>query len=93
MNVTKEVYKTWNTSPIMSLEPVSMEKLKKIAKHFGVIPIRIKGTSGIQICKKFNENKYELITWDEFEKILNEKGLQVYVEPSSAFLKIMKKRE
>lgn len=77
----------------MSLEPVSMDKLKKIAKHFGVKPIKIKGTSGIQICKNFNESRYELITWDEFEKILNAKGLQVYVEPSSAFLKIMKKRQ
>ena len=75
----------------MSMEPISSEKLRKVAKHFGLKPIRIKGTSGIQICKTMNHDKYEVITWDEFDRILEEKGLQVYVEPSGAFLKIMKK--
>lgn len=69
-----------------------MEKVKKIAKHYGLVPIRIKGTTAINICKNFNEKKFDLITWDDFEKTLDSKGLQVYVEPSSAFLKIMKKR-
>ena len=76
----------------MSLEPISMDKVKKVAKHFGLCPIRIKGTSAVNICKNFNEKKYDMITWDDFEQTLDSKGLQVYMEPSSAFLKIMKKR-
>lgn len=76
----------------MSLEPVSMDKLRITAEHYGLKPIKIKGTSGIQLCKKFNDNKYVLITWDEFEKALEQKNLQVYMEPSSSFLKIMKKK-
>lgn len=76
----------------MSLEPASMDKVRKIAKHFGLVPIRIKGTTAVNICKNFNEKKYDLISWDDFEQTLDAKGLQVYVEASSAFLKIMKKR-
>lgn len=76
----------------MSLEPCPMEKVRKIAKHFGLVPIRIRGTSSVNICKNFNEKKYDMITWDDFKQTLESKGLQVYVESSSAFLKIMKKR-
>ena len=56
------------------------------------MPIRIKGTTAVNICKNFNEKKYDLISWDDFEQTLDAKGLQVYVEASGAFLKIMKKR-
>lgn len=69
-----------------------MDKVRKIAKHFGLVPIRIKGTTAVNICKNFNEKKYDLISWDDFEQTLDAKGLQVYVEASGAFLKIMKKR-
>ena len=49
-------------------------------------------TTAVNICKNLNEKKYTMITWDDFEQTLDAKGLQVYIEPSSAFLKIMKKR-
>ncbi|MBR4685966.1 MAG: hypothetical protein IKP04_05495 [Candidatus Methanomethylophilaceae archaeon] len=76
----------------MTLEPCSNEKVRKVAKHYGLVPIRIKGTTGIQICKNFNEKKYELISWEDFERTLDEKGLQVYIDSGNPFLKIMKKR-
>ena len=76
----------------MSMEPITIEKTKTIAKHYGLVPIRIKGTSQIQIAKTINEAKYEIISWEEFEKILNEKNLVVCKAAESCFLKLMKKK-
>ena len=76
----------------MSMEPIDMDKTKAIAKRFGLTPIRIKGTSQIQIAKNANVSKYEIITWEEFEKILNEKNLAVCKAYDSCFLKMMKKK-
>ena len=76
----------------MSMEPISMEKTKAIAKHYGLTPIRIRGTSQVQIAKNTNEKKYELISWEEFERSLNEKNLVVCKAYDSCFLKIMKKK-
>ena len=39
-----------------------------------------------------NEVKYQRIAWDVFFNTLEEKGLQVYKDSSSCFLKIMRKR-
>lgn len=74
------------------MEPITIEKTKTIAKHYGLVPIRIKGTSQIQIAKTINEAKYEIISWEEFEKILNEKNLVVCKAAESCFLKLMKKK-
>ena len=76
----------------MSMEPIDMDKTKTIAKRFGLTPIRIKGTSQIQIAKNANVSKYEIITWEEFERILNEKNLVVCKAYDSCFLKMMKKK-
>lgn len=76
----------------MSMQQISIEKTKMIAKHYGLFPIRIKGTSQINIAKTMNEKKYEILSWEEFEKILNEKGLYVAMAYDSHFLKIMKKK-
>lgn len=74
------------------MEPITIEKTKTIAKHYGLVPIRIKGTSQIQIAKTINETKYEILSWEEFEKILNEKNLVVCKAAESCFLKLMKKK-
>lgn len=74
------------------MEPISMGKTKTIAKHFGLTPIQIKGTSQIQIAKKIDEKKYTVISWEEFEKKLNEKNLVVCKAYDSNFLKIMKRK-
>ena len=76
----------------MTMEPIDMDKTKAIAKHYGLKPIRIKGTSQIQIAKNMNEKKYEVISWEEFERILNEKNLVVCKAAESCFLKLMKKK-
>lgn len=77
----------------MSLEPVSENKVLIIAKHFGLFPIRIKGTSQVNICKTLNDKKYDVISWEEFFTALDLKKLQVYKDSSSCFLKIMKRKE
>ena len=76
----------------MSMEPISMDKTKRIAEHYGLKPIKIKGTTQIQIAKNVNNTKYEVISWDEFEKKLDEKNLVVCKAYDSCFLKIMKKK-
>ncbi len=76
----------------MSMEPISIEKTKMIAKHYGLTPIQIKGTSQVQIAKKIDDKKYTVISWEEFEKKLNEKNLVVCKAYDSCFLKIMKKK-
>ena len=40
-----------------------------------------------------DSRKYELISWEEFEKILDEKNLYVAMAYDSHFLKIMKKKD
>lgn len=76
----------------MTMQPIDMEKTRSIAKRYGLRPIRIAGTSQIQIAKNSNPNKYEDITWEEFERVLNEKGLMVCKAYDSCFLKLMKKK-
>ena len=76
----------------MTMQPIDMEKTIKIAKRYGLHPIKIKGTMQINIAKKTDVDKYEIISWDEFERILNEKNLYVAKAYESCFLKIMKKK-
>ena len=76
----------------MGLEPADRDKVIRIAKHYGLFPIKIKGTMQVNICKTMDAKKYSRITWDEFYQILEEKELAVYKDASSCFLKIMKAR-
>lgn len=77
----------------MSMEPISIDEAQKIAKEYGLLPIRIKGTTQVQICKEFNPEKYEIVEWDEFEVILNDKNLCVGKAFNSDFLKSLRKNE
>ena len=74
----------------MSLEPISIEKTKIIAKNFGLVPIKIRGTDQVQICKKMNPEKYQIISWDEFQTTLQNKNLCVGKDRNSNFIKIIK---
>ena len=76
----------------MTMQPIDMDKTKAIAKRFGLRPIKIAGTTQIQIAKNSNTSKYVDITWEEFETILNEKNLMVCKAYDSCFLKLMKKK-
>ena len=70
------------------MEKINADKMKTIAQHAGIKPGKVKGTaSAIQFTKGSNKS-LEIISWEEFERILKEKKLAVY--ESGGFMKIMK---
>jgi sugar phosphate isomerase/epimerase len=71
------------------MEPISAERAIEIARQKGLLPGRVKGTDGIQFTKGNNE-RLEVISWDEFKRILERRGLQVY--ESGGWMKIMKRK-
>jgi len=71
------------------MNKITIEDLKKITKHYDLHVCRIKGSEVVQI-RKNPSDKYEDISWKEFETVLKQKGLAVYKAAESDFLKIMK---
>ena len=71
----------------MAMEKIDFAKAKKIAENKGLKPGKVKGTEGIQFTKGTN-NRLDVISWDEFEKILAKRKLAVY--ESGGWMKIMK---
>ena len=71
----------------MSMEPISLDKAKQIAKTKGLKPGRVKGTEGIQFTKGSN-NRLEVISWSDFEALLKKRKLAIY--ESGGWMKIMK---
>ncbi len=71
----------------MVMEKIDFAKAKKIALNKGLKPGKVKGTDGIQFTKGDNQ-RLDVISWDEFEKKLKERGLAVY--ESGGWMKIMK---
>ena len=69
------------------MEKIDIKKAQTIAKKKGLVPGKVKGTKAIQFTKGGNA-KLESITWEEFEQILNEKGLAV--DESAGFMRLMK---
>jgi hypothetical protein len=72
----------------MVMEPISLDRAIRIAKRKGLKPGRVKGTNGIQFTKGRNK-RLEIIDWNEFEKTLKRRRLQVF--ESGGWMKIMKK--
>ena len=72
----------------MAMERIDFVRARKIAENKGLKPGRVKGTDGIQFTKG-NNNRLDVITWDEFEKALETRELAVY--ESGGWMKIMKK--
>ena len=71
----------------MAMEKIDFGKAKTIAMNKGLKPGKVKGTEGIQFTKG-NNNRLDVISWDEFEAILKKRGLSVY--ESGGWMKIMK---
>ncbi|MCJ2554776.1 MAG: hypothetical protein LN410_01020 [Candidatus Thermoplasmatota archaeon] len=70
------------------MEPISAERAMQIAQGKGLSPGKVKGTDGVQFTKGENA-RLEVIGWDEFKRLLQTRGLQVY--ESGGWMKIMKK--
>ena len=65
-----------------------IEEVKAIAAKKGLKAGRVRDTEdGIQFTKGTN-NRLNVISWDEFEQLLNQRGLAVY--ESAGWMKIMK---
>ncbi len=71
----------------MVMEKIDLNKAQAIAKNKGLKPGKVKGTEGVQFTKGKN-NRLDVITWDEFAKILEKRGLAIY--ESGGWMKIMK---
>ena len=71
----------------MAMEKIDFAKAKTIAEKKGLKPGKVKGTNGIQFTKGTN-NRLNVISWDEFKQLLDQRGLAVY--ESAGWMKIMK---
>ena len=78
---------SWFRGNKMAMDKITFEKAKTIAEKKGLKPGKVKGTNGIQFTKGTN-NRLNVISWDEFEKLLKERKLAVY--ESAGWMKIMK---
>lgn len=73
----------------MVMEPISAERAIEIARRKGLLPGKVKGTSGIQFTMGRNA-RLEVISWDEFRRLLEQRRLQVF--ESGGWMKIMKRK-
>jgi hypothetical protein len=73
----------------MAMAEISFENAKKIATSKGLKPSRVKGTDTIQFTKGQND-RLEVIDWDEFEQTLKTRELAIY--ESGGWMKIMKRK-
>ena len=71
----------------MAMEKIDFAKAKVIAEKKGLKPGKVKGTQGIQFTKGSN-NRLDVISWEDFEKILGQRKLAIY--ESGGWMKIMK---
>ena len=69
------------------MEKITVDRARAIAGEKGLQPGRVKGTNGVQFTKGDND-RLEIISWDDFETTLNDRGLAIY--ESGGWMKIMK---
>lgn len=75
----------------MPMQKISMEKVKAIAKKYGLTPCKVKGTEMVNIRKKKTQRQQD-ISWEEFENFLKKRKLAVYRHDND-WLKIMKDKK
>ena len=73
----------------MAMKVIDVEKAIALAKEKGLKPAQVKGTEMIQFTKVGGSQRLEVISWDEFKKVLKERGLAVY--ESGGWMKIRSK--
>ena len=71
----------------MVMEKINIIKARQIAENKGLKPGRVKGTEGVQFTKG-NNDRLEIISWDDFQAALMRRGLAIY--ESGGWMKIMK---
>lgn len=73
----------------MVMEEITIEDAKKICEEKGLKPAKVRGVMQIQFTDG-NNPRLEEISWEEFERLLKERGLAIY--ESNGWMKIMKKK-
>ena len=71
----------------MVMAKIDIKKAQTIAKKKGLNPSKVKDRKAIQFTKGGND-RLQVITWEEFEAIMNEKGLAIYED--AGFMRLMK---
>lgn len=74
----------------MGMEPIDVSDAREIAEEKGLRPAQIEGTDIVQFTKQGGE-RFDVLDWPEFEKTLEDRGLQVF--ESSGWMKIMEEDE
>lgn len=70
-------------------EKISVDRAKEISRKNGLRPAKVIGTDILRFIKKTG-GKFEEINWDEFESILNDHNLAIYLWKD--WMKIMKEK-
>ena len=65
------------TGVIMTMKEITIDERKTLAKQYDLHVCRIKGSEVLQL-RQNPSDKYEDISWEEFEAALQEKDLAVY---------------
>lgn len=72
----------------MAMREIPFEEAKRIAYSKGLKPARVKGTTKLEFTKG-NNPRLEVTTWEDFERLLQVRGLSVH--ESGGFMKVMKR--
>jgi hypothetical protein len=72
----------------MAMREIPFEEAKRIAYSKGLKPAKVKGTTKLEFTKG-NNPRLEITTWEDFERLLQIRGLSVH--ESGGFMKVMKK--
>jgi len=71
---------------------ITIEQMKALAKKYKLHASRVKGEEVIAI-RKHPSDRFEDISWEEFEKIMKKRKLAIYKATESDFIKLMKDKK
>ena len=72
----------------MAMEPISVDRAIEIARRKGLKPGLVKGTEDAVQFTNGDNNRLQVIDWDTFRRLLEDRKLQVY--ESGGWMKIQK---
>jgi len=76
----------------MTMDKISIEEMKALAKKYKLHASKVRGEEVIAI-RKHPSDRFDDITWEEFEKIMKKHKLAIYKASESDFVKLMKDKK
>ncbi len=70
-----------------ALRQIDFETARQIAERKGVQPTKVRGTNTLRFSTR-KDDRLEVITWDEFERVAVSRRLAVY--ESGGWMKLMR---